>query len=385
MATNPNDRMALNPGERPISTDINQLQSNNQRSLMWLAQALVKEFSGANPAAAVFVADGFSLTAPGGTMNVTLNPGLGFYYNPSDVPTGIGGLSGVDDVSPLHPLPLATAQTIAVPAADPSNPRIDIIEVTTDRRLEQPQSRDILNSGTGVVTPASVNKVLAFYLDGREGAPSTGASTTGIGYKKGTPAGSPTAPAATSGYTVVCQILVPAAATQIVQGNVTDVRIPAIPHGTPTAHLRLDLVADAAVGITADSADHKFATFTSARAINSRPNIFTNDGVGAITVLVTGLYRIAGNMNVFETTGSTALLFLTQKVRKNGTAIAVLAQTNYDNNSAGGPSLRQISNGGEVILQLNAGDVVEHVYNLITSAGTTFQMLNASLTVQKVS
>lgn len=47
--------------------------------------------------------------------------------------------------------------------------------------------------------------------------------------------------------------------------------------------------------------------------------------------------------------------------------------------------MRQISNGGEVILQLNAGDVVEHVYNLITSAGTTFQMLNASLTVQKVS
>lgn len=223
--TKPFDRVIINPLERPLSVDYRQQASNFHRSLMTIGEALVRAMFGASPApGAIFFSNAFTVTAPGGSLNITLNPGLGFNIDSGDTPAIIDGLPGEDDVSIYHPLPLSVVQPITVPTPDPSNPRIDIIEVATDRRGEQPQSRDFLDVGTGAITAASVNKVLAYYLDGRIGNFGTGASTTGIGYKKGTPAGVPVAPATTAGYTVVARILVPAASASIIQADVTDMR-----------------------------------------------------------------------------------------------------------------------------------------------------------------
>src|SRR5574337_192482 len=137
-------------------------------------------------------------------MSVLLKAGIGFLDAPSDVPTSVGGIVGADDLSPYKPLPLNADMAIAIDAAPSAgNERIDIIEVKQDRRVENPLSRDVLNTGTGLFVPTLVNKTLAFSLDGRNGrvvSPSN--STTGVGYKVGVAAavGTALAPATTSGY-----------------------------------------------------------------------------------------------------------------------------------------------------------------------------------------
>jgi hypothetical protein len=243
MATRPFDRMVINPLERPASSDINQIGSNFHRSLMHLVNSLLLSRtspgdstgkplfgSGTNPSGnAAFLGDAFTSIATSG-MGVQLTAGTGFYYDAADTPSAIGGLSGIDDLSPLHPLVLAAAQALTVPAADATFGRIDIIEVKADRRLEQPSSRDTLNPSTGIFSAGTVNKVLAYYLDGRVGyvGPTT-PSSTGIGYKSGAPSASPVAPSVTSGYAKIAEIDVAAGATSVAFRNIRDFRNLAAP------------------------------------------------------------------------------------------------------------------------------------------------------------
>jgi hypothetical protein len=242
MISKPFDRSVIHPLERPLSSDINQINSCLDRTLMDL---ILRTFSSRTSSSderlsplfgtlagalgpAGFLADGFRCRAAGG-MTLTLQPGLGFVYNPGDALIGIGGLNGVDDISPLHPIPLSEIQSITVPAADSTNPRIDIIEIIDFRRFEQPSSRDVIDPLTGVITPNSVNKVLSYYLDGHVGfVGANSPSTTGIGYKIGTPASSPAAPATTTSpsgnFTKIAEILVGAGVTSIAQNKIKDLR-----------------------------------------------------------------------------------------------------------------------------------------------------------------
>lgn len=225
MSTRPFDRMVLNPRERPLSGDHNQQASNVERSLMKFILDLAKEWANPIAAGASFLADGFKVVADGPPdLFVQVTSGLGFYNDAADEPTMIGGLVGVDDLSSIKPLPLSANQIFAVPAPDPVNPRVDIIEVKTDRRLEQPDTRDILNVATGqfTATPGQ-NKVLAYYLDGRVGTVAFNQqSITGIGYKTGNPGAG--VPATSAGYTKICEIAVGAAVGSINNGNITDRR-----------------------------------------------------------------------------------------------------------------------------------------------------------------
>jgi len=227
MANQAFDREIIHPLERPLADDIDQAQSQIDRSLRDLLRRLFSDAAGTIYSG--FVANGL-LVAPSSpaAMSVVVTAGLGFQDLPADVPSSIGGVVGLDDLSPYKPLVLSADQTIAIDASPaPGQNRIDIIEVKTDRRAENPSTRDILNPGTGLFVPGSVNKTLAFDLLGRNArVVSPANSTTGIGYKVGVAAvaGSEVAPATTAGYLKLCEIHVIGGVTTITAGALTDFR-----------------------------------------------------------------------------------------------------------------------------------------------------------------
>jgi hypothetical protein len=243
MADKPFDREVINQRERPLSSDVNTGWSYADQSARYLLDNLTRiratggDAPAANAPATGFLGDGFRVTeASPAAMSVVVNDGLGFMVdatlNDTDIGSGLTpGILGADDNQRMHPLPLSSAQTINVPVAAP-NPRIDIVEVKLDRRLQDPTSRQILDPATGLFSALAVNKTLAFDLDGRTGVNTTGGdSTTGIAYKTGTPAGVPVAPATSTGYVKIAEVLVDAGAASIAQNKITDVRPVLAPDG----------------------------------------------------------------------------------------------------------------------------------------------------------
>ena len=243
MADKPFDREVINQRERPLSSDINTGWSYGDQSMRFVSDVIAQYRAGTlgDPSALTpltgFVNDGFRVvaSAPAG-MSVVVSAGLGYKVDATDNESDIGsgltpGILGLDDNQRMHPLPLSSAQTIVVPAADAVNPRIDIVEVKLDRRLEDPTSRQILDPATGLFSAASVNKTLAFDLAGRTGVNTTGGnSTTGIAYKTGTPAGAPVAAAVSTGYVKIAEVLVDAGVASVALNKIKDLRPPMWPH-----------------------------------------------------------------------------------------------------------------------------------------------------------
>lgn len=231
MANQPFDEEVINQRERPLSSDINLVSSYSPLAMMELiAQACSGRTSFANDAAAPmvpvgaarFIGAGFKARAPGG-LNVSLSPGLGF-FNDNTPLLAFQNIAGLNYPSIFKPLSLTAAEVIAVPGADPSNPRIDIIEVKVSSggglRLTDSTSRDILDPTTGIFAPGAVFKTLTFNLNGT-------ATIGGIGpinYKVGTPSGSPSVPAADAGYVAIAAINVAAAASSIAANDIIDLR-----------------------------------------------------------------------------------------------------------------------------------------------------------------
>ena len=225
MANNPWDQVILNVRERPLSTDMNQQWSQSARSLREMLKYLLGvRTAAANPtltAGEGFLGDSFRVGPESpASMNIVVRAGYGFQNNNSDVPVAISSITGLDDRSSYKPLVLNAAQTIAVPAADPTNPRIDIVEVAYDRYVTDSLSRDVLDTGTGQFVATLVNKTLAFLQDGRTSV--NGAAK--INYKTGTPAGSPAAPSTTAGYIKIAEVRVDALATSIAENKIKDLR-----------------------------------------------------------------------------------------------------------------------------------------------------------------
>jgi len=225
MANKPWDRTIVNPRERPLSSDINQLQSQldrTRRDLMRVAyayRATDSDNSGGNIPAG-FLGDSFKVD-PGAGLQVILRQGMGFADGTGDVPSSLGGVIGLDDLSVLKPLALTVPLAIGVPAADPGLPRIDIVEVKYDRRLENPLSRDILDTGTGAFVPALVQKTLGAVLDSV--VPSINGAAV-VNYKTGTPGASPVEPTVTTGYQKIAAVRVEAAAVSLTVDKIVDRR-----------------------------------------------------------------------------------------------------------------------------------------------------------------
>lgn len=239
MANQPFDREVINVRERPLSSDVNLLQSYESQAMaeFWLnlfaskpslsdASRLIQPPPAA-PNQAGFLGDGFQVKATSpATLSVLVSAGYGL-FNDNTTTSAIGGVTGVNDQSVLKPLSLTVNETINVPAADPVNPRIDIVEVIIDRRLADPTSRDVLDVGTGQFVAGLVNKTLTYNQNGRSTVNGIGS----INYKTGTPAGVPVAPATSVGYAKISEIRIDALAATVAANRIQDLRRMLFPGG----------------------------------------------------------------------------------------------------------------------------------------------------------
>jgi hypothetical protein len=216
MANNAFDRTIINARERAIGSDINVAQSQLDRSLReTVMQMFAGRLSAASdltaPTVSGFIGDAFKVrpsAVPG--LSVVVTAGLGFQHLPGNI-AAIGGVPGLDDLSPFRPLPLlANASLLAIPAGPPNGQdRIDLIEVRATRTTANPLSRDTLDTVTGLFAAGLVNKTLSFGLDGHTGQVSAPfSSTEAVSYKVGIPAPSGHAepPSVTTGYVKIATV-----------------------------------------------------------------------------------------------------------------------------------------------------------------------------------
>jgi len=204
------DRVLLNQRERPLSSDINQAETQLDRTLRdYLDRASTGRTNNTNDASTTpvsgFIGDSLKVrpNSPIGTA-ILVAPGMGFQVNASDVPTAIGSITSVDDLARYKPLVLNTQQTITVPPNSSGNPRIDIIEVKYNRHTTDTSSRDVFNTGTGTFDPTSVQKTLAWAIE--DSVTTNGAGALNL--KSGTPAAVPLVPSTDTGYVKLAEILV---------------------------------------------------------------------------------------------------------------------------------------------------------------------------------
>ncbi len=237
MANSPFDREVMNPRERPLSSDINLLESYADQATRYLVENVFcsqsafdnngKRVPYVPNGDARFFGDSFMLQPVSG-LQIQLQPGLGFFN--ANVPNelNVGGIIGLNDLSVLKPLVLQAPMLFNVPTPDPSNPRIDLLEISWQRLLTDATSRDVLNAVTGVFEPASIKKTLSWALDGTLTFDGSGP----LNYKVGTPGVSPTAPAVSTGYAAIGYINVAAAAATIDFGSLIDFRLMFFPGGS---------------------------------------------------------------------------------------------------------------------------------------------------------
>lgn len=228
MASNAFDRVVINARERPVSTDINQLQSQIDRTLRVTLEEMFRtrlsdtDDSGA-PSASGFLGEALKpRPSSPASMNIRLPKGLGFFYNITDTPTAIGGVTNLDDLSYWKPISIPADLTVPVPTADPTNPRYDIIEVRTNRLLTDSTSRDVFNVSTGIFDPTAVSKTLSTVIAAGD---VTVDGTGAVNLRTGAPNASPTVPATDSGYTKIAEILVGTGVTTLDADVIKDLRM----------------------------------------------------------------------------------------------------------------------------------------------------------------
>lgn len=105
---------------------------------------------------------------------------------------------------------LDAASTKVLTAADPTNPRLDIVCVKAARTDQTSESRQVKNFLTEVVAPETVVTQTDWLAD--------------VQVVAGTPAGSPVAPATPAGYIKIATISVPASTGPSSQSDITDNR-----------------------------------------------------------------------------------------------------------------------------------------------------------------
>lgn len=226
MSNRPFDRTILEPLEKPLADDINQLQSNFDQTFRFYVSQLAKNSAGTPQDG--FMANGF-LVSPSSpnALSVTVSPGLGFQLQ-TGTEIAIDTVIGHNDLDLYKPIPLLAAQAFTVPTAPSApNSRIDIIEVKATRFTTDPNTRKVLEENTGQFVPGTVNKTSAWAVDGRAAVVAAGGSSTApLSYRTGVAAASPVAPAVTTGYIKVAEIVVGSDVTVITSANITDKRIP---------------------------------------------------------------------------------------------------------------------------------------------------------------
>ena len=232
------DRTIVYPRERPLSSDIDSLQAQVDRSLRDTFKAMLAGRAGTvfdtSSFISGFLGDSFKVRASAvPDMTVTVSAGLGFYQKAADVPAAIGGVIGLDDLSSYKPLPLVSPFVFNVPTAPGAGQeRWDIIEVAVTRRADNPLVRETFDPVTSTFVAGALNKSLRFSLDEESGyAITPGASTAGLSYVQGVsaalgvpPGSGATVPATTAGYQKVCEIYVGPTVVAIPANVINDTR-----------------------------------------------------------------------------------------------------------------------------------------------------------------
>jgi hypothetical protein len=235
MADAPFDRTVIHELEKPDAGDLNRAQAQLDRAIREVMRHLGEYRGGLQTSdaalqpAAVFFGDGFKVRpASPAAMQVRVMAGLGFLWAPAGNATDLSSTNpphvvpSLDDLEGAKPLWLGDAKTISVPAADATNPRIDIVEVLYRRAVEDTESRDLFDVNVMDYTAELADKTLTFSL--ASVTPTVNGSGV-INYKTGTPAGSPTEPTVTAGYVKIAAVRVQAASTTVPGTRITDRRL----------------------------------------------------------------------------------------------------------------------------------------------------------------
>jgi len=246
-------RVLVNTRERPLSSDLNKLQT---RLLEAVRSVLTMVFShgSASPLTDMSTvtntgAQGFGppynsfkvIKDPGNPpFGVLVTSGFGVGRTGPGSATNIDNAVGADylERSSLGaPLILSADQSFTVPAPPTAgNSRIDIIEVKPYYTATDPATVGVFNTATRVFDPATRNKSLTWDLAGLTGSVSSPSnSTAAISYKIGAVAAggitAATEPSTTSGYIKLARINVVGGVALIEADDIADKRPLLFPNG----------------------------------------------------------------------------------------------------------------------------------------------------------
>jgi hypothetical protein len=237
MANDVFDREIINVRERPLSSDINLLASQMDRTLRdLLLQAYLGRVSVASDASAApiggFIGDSLKVRPVSPVaLKISVTKGLGFIYDIAQ-DSDIDGVSSLNDLSQWKPVVLmANAEVVLSAAPTAPNSRYDIIEMRVNRVRGESTSRDVLNPLTGKFEPGTVNKNLGWTLDGSIGTVVSPAnSTAALSVKFGVAGNPPTEPSVSPGYTKIGRVLVGSAVASVDADMMQDTRRILVPH-----------------------------------------------------------------------------------------------------------------------------------------------------------
>jgi hypothetical protein len=233
--SSPLGRIVMNTRERGVSNDINRLQDLLGLDLMEMYRGLAGFHM--NPNGTVSqdrnaVIRGLAAVPGGAGLSVDVQEGYATIIRSAGPPTA--------DDSAYRLLHNRAAQNLVLAAADPVNPRFDLIEATFSDDLVESQNRDIYNPVTGLFAPAAVDKV-------RKAGCVLTVTTGAAGANPVIPAFS----AAATDRIPIAAVRVPALAAAIVANDILDLRPLFVPAPMTKAHGIIDGFDLAATSTTA--------------------------------------------------------------------------------------------------------------------------------------
>jgi len=251
MTNRPFDQLVVPSLQRPLSSDLNQLGSLIYYTMLFQNDVALRCAFGstADPAPQApftgFYGGSFRPYASGTDLTVTLEGGLGMFYDPAAVSTGVAVPSGqpvsaVTALSAFTPLVLKNNFVFTAPTPDATLVRYDIIEVRNPAKYADSTVLDFFDIGSSQFVPGPAFKTFTRgELDTQAGYQLTPAnpSTAGLSYKVGVP-GAGVPPSTTAGYERVAVITVGAAVTTLDGSVVRDDRRMTAPGGQAAFNLR---------------------------------------------------------------------------------------------------------------------------------------------------
>lgn len=241
------DSNVLAPAERPSTEALNRGFSADHARLDWFTRQFAgQRVDAGNDRATLrngFTGAGYQVRAAlPATMLVTIDPGIGYLYDPTSPlvvaqDTIVGVYQGVTDLSPYRPLVLPQQVQFAVPPlVAVGQSRYDIIEVRPKRELAEYGPLLRFDTATLNWAPTSAAAFLRYAVESTDidYAAAIGASVAPISYVRGIPAvtGTQVEPAGTPGYIKIARVLVNDGDTTIPQNRILDYRTVAGENGT---------------------------------------------------------------------------------------------------------------------------------------------------------